>query len=81
VLVRTSSASIALSVCGRLHGERVALLDFAADEIGQPAVGEGNIRAAFEHRDLGGFIEPPRAGGTGSPGRHAADNYQSFGIA
>ena len=43
----------------RLHGQRVAIRDFAADVIRQPAIGERHVRVAFDDRDARRFAEPP----------------------
>lgn len=44
----------------RLQRQLLTLLDDAADEIRQAAVGIGNVSAALEHHDMRGFIEPPQ---------------------
>jgi hypothetical protein len=62
---------------GRLDGEGVALGDFAADEVGQAAVGEGDIGSALHERDRGGFAEAAGAGGGGGAGGDAADDDEA----
>jgi hypothetical protein len=43
------------------------LLDFAADEIGQAAVGERDVGTAFDEGDFGGFGKAAGAGGRAGP--------------
>ena len=62
---------------GRLHGEGGAISDFAADEIRQSAVGEGDVRTAFDEGDVGAFIETACAGGRGGSGGNATDDDEA----
>jgi hypothetical protein len=62
-----------------LDGEGVALLDLATDEVGQAAVGEGDVGTALEERDGGGFVEPAGAGGSGGAGGDAPDDEEAGG--
>ena len=52
---------------GRLEQQIVLVLDHAADEVGQPAVGIGHVPRAFDHHDGGRLVEASQPGG----GRHA----------
>src|SRR5512144_1917630 len=47
--------------------------------VGQPAVGERNIRSAFDHKDFSPFIQPAQARCTRCPACHSA-YYDDFHI-
>ena len=62
----------------RLHEQIIAVGDHPADEIGQAAVGERDIRAPFEHHDLGALVHAPQPRRAGCASSHPADDQHSF---
>ena len=70
----------ALERSRRLHGEDIARRNLAADVVGQAAVGERDVGAAFEHGDLGRFAKTAGARGAGSTGGDATDDENFHGL-
>ena len=58
----------------RLEQQVVLVLDDAADEVGQPAVGVGDVSGALEDDDLDRLVEAAEAGGGRHPAGDAADD-------
>ncbi len=62
-----------------LEGEFGAVGDFAADVVGEAAVGEGDVGSAFDDDDAGFFGVAAGAGRGGSATGDAADDEDGFG--
>ena len=60
-----------------LEQEGILFDNLAADEVGQSAIGEGDMRPAFEHDDFALFAEPTGAGGGAGATGHAAHDHQA----
>jgi hypothetical protein len=59
----------------RLEDEAVAVLDLAADVIGQAAVREGDVFAPLQHHDLHALVQPSESCRAARAAGHAADDY------
>jgi hypothetical protein len=63
---------------GGLEQERVLFDNLATHKIGQPAIGEGDVRPALENDDVAMFTEPPGTrGGAGAARDSAHDDETS----
>lgn len=65
---------------GGLNQETLTVSDDIADVVGQSAVGERNVVAAFKDDDLGGFVESACTGCDGCSGGDSADDDKFHGV-
>ncbi len=63
----------------RLECEVVLLFDQPPDEIGQAAVGEGDVAGPFENGDAGVSVEAAKASRRRHPSRDATDDHHAHG--
>lgn len=59
---------------GGVEEEGLAVFDDSADVVGEAAVGEGDVAAAFEDGDGGCFVEAAQSGGCGHAAGDATDD-------
>jgi len=62
---------------GRLENEVVPIFDDVSDMVGQSAVGETDVRTAFENDDVGMLVETTGPGGGRCSSGNPADDHNS----